>query len=78
MNIQTHRTLAGDNEFHECEFCSGIAHYWSQNELPNGNAGGGVVWHCQAHRFEGRAEAMSRELPKRTKINKTTAWVFYQ
>ena len=41
-------------EEHFCEFCGQPAHYWSQNEGPNGERLGRVVWHCQRHRQEAR------------------------
>jgi len=61
MTIQTRRQNNRENEVHSCQFCGGLARYWSQNELDNGKAGGPVVYHCQNHRNEGRKSAECTE-----------------
>jgi hypothetical protein len=61
MTIQTRQQSNRENEIHTCQFCGGLARYWSQNELPNGKAGGPVVYHCQNHREEGRKSAECTE-----------------
>ena len=62
--IQTHRELDKDRK-HEsdnqpCFVCDVLAHYWTQDEYPDGEKQGPVIFHCQRHRKEARAAAIAR------------------
>jgi len=59
--VQTYRQTSSDWEQHQCFECNRNAHYWSQDAegAPTWRANGRVVWHCQGHRDQGRAEAQS-------------------
>jgi len=55
--VKTYSTAQEHNEWnkkHNCEFCQRNARYWSQNATKDGQRIGRVVWHCQAHRSNGR------------------------
>ena len=61
MAVKTHRlsTQCGhdfESENSTCRFCDRPATYWSQNE-DGYKALGGVVYHCQQHREQGREAA---------------------
>ena len=65
--IRTHREkdkdrrCARDNE--PCFVCGVLAHYWTQDEYPDGQAQGPVVFHCQRHRKEARQKAAIAKPP---------------
>lgn len=56
MSVQTHH-MRDDDDQAKCAYCEREAHYWSQNELADGRAGGPSVFHCQAHRSQARGAA---------------------
>ena len=60
MSVKTHRITRGDeSEAKTCEFCNRQhPSYWSQVE-DGDKAKSRCVWHCQKHRQQGRAKALS-------------------
>lgn len=59
MAIKTHRQK--QNEYariqHKCFECGKDANYWSQDEYPDGQKQGVIIWHCQLHRGLGQLMA---------------------
>ena len=63
MTIKTRRERPEDqilvDNYHTCEFGEKEhwASYWTQDEQPDGEKQGRVIWHCQHHRDEAREAA---------------------
>ena len=62
--VKTHRELDKDRkcdrDYNPCFVCDVLAHYWTQDEYPDGEKQGPVVYHCQRHRKEARAAAIAQ------------------
>lgn len=51
------KDMLGHDKRKKCEFCENEGHYWTQDEYPDGQPQGKVVWHCQRHRGLARVTA---------------------
>jgi len=61
--VKTHRERdvdrKCDRDYNPCFVCDVLARYWTQDEYPDGEKQGPVVYHCQRHRKEARAAVLS-------------------